>query len=110
VKVYKGSLLSYTVSSLPANSCVEARVRTVRQANTKGDHLFSPFIDVKHRTLQSIAQATISEGEEHNEPIRDTTSKPSRLALTEKQVAFILFTLTVLVTLLAALGIGYWTV
>ena len=71
-------------------------MRTVRQANTKGDHLFSPFIDVKHRTLQSIAQATISEGEEHNEPIRDTTSKPSRLALTEKQVAFILFTLTVL--------------
>ena len=86
-------------------------MRAVRQTTNKGDHLFSPFTDVKHRTLQSITQPTVGEGEkEHNsEPATVTTTKPSRFTLTEKQIAFILFTLTVLLTLLAALGIGYWT-
>ena len=109
LKVYKGPLLSYTASSLPASSNVEARVRAIRQATTRGDQLFSPFTDVKHRTLQSSVQPDISEDDgEHDKPTTATVTK-ARITLTEKQIAFILFTLSVLLTLLVALGIGYWT-
>lgn len=102
--------MRYMVSSLPANCAVEARVRTVRQAVTKGDQLFSPFTDVKHRTLQSIIQADVSEGDTEHDNILDTgRAMKTRFALTEKQIAFILFVLSVMMTVLVALAIGYWT-
>ena len=112
VKVYKGPSLSYTASSLPANSSVEARVRAVRQATAKGDHgyLFSSFTDIKHRTLQSSTVAAVREddNEDDDEPTTVGATQ-SQFALTEKQIAFILFMMSVLLTLLAALCIGYWT-
>lgn len=84
-------------------------MRAVRQATTRGDQLFSPFTDVKHRTLQSSLQADVSEDDrEHDKPTKVTATK-ARITLTEKQIAFILFTLSVVLTLLVALGIGYWT-
>lgn len=111
LKVYKGASLSYTVSSLPANTSIEARVRAIRQATTsKGDHLLSPFTDIKHRTLQSDVQTVVNDNndQEEDEPTTAGASEP-RFALTEKQIAFILFVLSVILTLSVALGIGYWT-
>ena len=85
-------------------------MRAVRKATTKGDQLFSPFTDVKHRTLQSNVQAAdVSEHDrEHDKPTTVAATK-ARITLTEKQIAFVLFTLSVVLTLLVALGIGYWT-
>ena len=108
-KVYKGPLLSYTASSLPAGSGVEARVRAVRQATVAKGDLFSPFTDVKHRTLLATTVTVDNEDDEaHDESTTETATKP-RIALTDKQKAFILFVISVVLTLLAALGIGYWT-
>ena len=110
VKVYKGPSLSYTASSLPANSGTEARVRAVRQATTKGDHscLFSPFTDIKHRTLQSSTDTALHEDDDEHEESTIVEATKSRFTLTEKQVAFILFMMSVLLTLLVSLCIGYW--
>ena len=106
-KVYKGPLLSYTASLLPAGSGVEARVRAVRQATVAKGDLFSPFTDVKHRTLPPTMLTADNEDDEA--PDESTTETKPRITLTDKQKAFILFVMSVVLTLLAALGIGYWT-
>lgn len=84
-------------------------MRAIRQATTKGDQLFSPFTDVKHRTLQSTIRTAVSEEDEDHDETTTVGMAKSRFALTEKQIAFFLFMVSVLLTLLVALGIGYWT-
>ena len=84
-------------------------MRAIRQATTEGNHLYSPFTDVKHKTIQSSVQADVSEDEREDDKSTTATVTKARITLTEKQIAFILFTLSVVLTLLVALGLGYWT-
>jgi len=70
--------MTYTVERLPGNSVVEARVRTVKLSGQgvvgKGNNLFSPFVEVKHRTLQVTNQPT-TQDEEITEPLEDEEVK-----------------------------------
>jgi len=97
------------VECLPGNSVVEARVRTVKLSGQgvvgKGNNLFSPFVEVKHRTLQVTNQPT-TQDEEITEPLEDEEVKKNRFTLTNNQYSFILVLLILSVTVFLTIIIG----
>jgi len=101
--------MTYTVERLPGNSVVEARVRTVKLLGQgvvgKGNNLFSPFVEVKHRTLQVTNQPT-TQDEEITEPLEDEEVKKNRFTLTNNQYSFILVLLILSVTVFLTIIIG----
>jgi len=98
------------VERLPDNSVVEARVRTVKLSGHggKGDNLFSPFVEVKHRTLQATSQPTSQDGGEITEPLEDEVVKKSHFTLTNNQYSLILVLLVLSVTVFLTVIIGNW--
>lgn len=106
--MYKGPLLTYTVEHLPGNSVVEARVRIVKlsgQGVSKGDNLFSPFVELKHRTLQVTNQPTTVDEEDIGEPLESKTAKKT-FTLSTNQYAFIAVFLIISLTVLITIVIG----